>query len=173
AHRPTKSRTVEVNMENRSQLVRYLQATGRVDRAISLTVTVLPGGVSNRTVLVEQAQGPAWVLKQALPKLRVADDWFCSPARIEREGLGLQWLEKLTPGSVPRFVFEDRPHHLLDMTAVPQPHANWKTMLLGGNIQPELFRQFGQLLGRIHRPNPEHHQTLQRLFSDRSFFRDL
>jgi aminoglycoside phosphotransferase (APT) family kinase protein len=164
---------MELNIENRNELVRYLESTERIGPATRLTVTPLTGGVSNRTVLVEQAHGPSWVLKQALPKLRVADDWFCSPLRIQREALGLQWLEKLAPGSVPHFVFEDRAHHLFAMTAVPQPHDNWKTVLLAGTIQPERIRAFGQLLGRIHQVGPQHGDSWRQLFSDRSFFHAL
>ena len=47
---------------------------------------VLTGGVSKRTVLVQRANGQAWVIKQALSKLRVEVDWFCSPERIRGEG---------------------------------------------------------------------------------------
>ena len=164
---------MEVNIENPLELVRYLQSSGRIEEGACPAVSVLPGGVSNRTVFVEHANGTAWVLKQALPKLRVAEDWFCSPARIEREALGLQWLEKLTPGRVPHFVFEDRLNHLFAMTAVARPHAQWKSMLLSGDLQPDLFRQFGELLGRIHRLSPEHHDVLRQLFSDRGFFHAL
>jgi 5-methylthioribose kinase len=65
-------------------------------------------------------------------------DWFSSPERIHREALGLEWLARLAPpGSITPLLFEDREQHLLAMQAVPQPHENWKTMLLGGrNLQP-------------------------------------
>ena len=94
---------------------------------------MLAGGVSNRTMLVELSGGEAWVVKQALPKLRVAVNWFSDPDRIEREAAGMRWLMKLAPeGSIPRLIFEDRSSHLLAMEAVGQPHVNWKTMLLAG-----------------------------------------
>src|SRR5439155_21848724 len=96
----------------------------------------LAGGVSNRTVLVRFAEGQAWVIKQALAKLRTKADWFSDPSRVHREALGIRWLEKLLPaGAGPAFVFEDFENHLLAMHAVPEPHENWKEMLLQGNIQ--------------------------------------
>ncbi len=58
---------------------------------------VLAGGVSNRTVLVERPTGASWVVKQALPKLRVAVDWFSDPKRIGREALGLKYLAEIAP----------------------------------------------------------------------------
>ncbi len=73
------------------------------------------------------------MVKQALPKLRVAVDWFSDPARIQREAAGMRWLAELAPaGTIPRLIFEDRACHLLAMEAVPEPHENWKTVLLAG-----------------------------------------
>jgi hypothetical protein len=67
-------------------------------RARNPIVRVLAGGISNRTVLVDRPEvGEAWVVKQALPKLRVVVDWFSDPERIHREALGLRWLEELAP----------------------------------------------------------------------------
>ena len=91
-------------------------------------------------------------MKQALAKLRVPVDWFSSPERIHREALGLEWLARLAPpGSITPLLFEDREHHLLAMQAVPQPHENWKSVLLGGRISDDHFRQFATLLATIHR----------------------
>lgn len=116
----------------------------------------------------------AWVIKQALEKLRVKADWFSDPARVHREAAGLRWLEQLTPpGSVPGFVFEDQEHHLLAMQAVPQPHENWKTALLAGHVEVDHCRQFGTLLGTIHRRAFERREEIRATFSDRTFFESL
>src|SRR3954464_13347838 len=123
----------ELDIERPGELVSYLRETGRIAADETPRVQVLAGGVSNRTVLVERQSGEAWVVKQALAKLRVAVDWFSSPERIHREALGLRWLERLAPpGTTTPLVFEDHAQHLLAMDAVPQPHENWKTMLLAG-----------------------------------------
>src|SRR5262249_50898112 len=125
-----------VNIEEPDALLPYLRDTGRLDPSEIPTLTVLAGGVSNRTVLVERSNGEGWVIKQALAKLRVAEDWFCNPQRIHREALGLTWLERLTPaGSIPPLLFEDEKHHLLAMRAVTRPHENWKKRLLTGEVQ--------------------------------------
>ena len=135
---------------------------------------VLAGGVSNRTVLVELPTGEAWVLKQALEKLRVSVDWFSDPERVHREALGLRWLQELAPpGSITPLVFEDHEHHLLAMEAVPEPHENWKTMLLEGQVRDEHVEQFGSLLGEVHRNAHERREELAPIFEDRSFFESL
>ena len=161
---------MEVNIENPTELVNYLERSGRITAGTRPKVSVLGGGVSNRTVLVEQAEGTAWVLKQALPKLRVADDWYCDPARIELESLALQWLEKLIPEAVPRFIFSDKSNSLFAMTAVPRPHVNWKTLLLAGEIGCDLVQKFGELLGQIHRSSSRPANEWKNRFSDRTFF---
>ncbi|MDQ5809457.1 MAG: phosphotransferase [Actinomycetota bacterium] len=135
---------------------------------------LLAGGVSNRTVLVERPMGEAWVLKQALEKLRVSVDWFSDPERVHREALGLRWLQELAPpGSITPLVFEDHDHHLLAMEAVPEPHENWKTMLLEGQVRDEHVEQFGRLLGEVHRNAHERREELAPIFEDRSFFESL
>ena len=64
----------DLDIEQPDALVRYLKARGSIGRLEQPTITVLGGGVSNRVVLVTRGNGKAWVLKQALPKLRVAVD---------------------------------------------------------------------------------------------------
>jgi tRNA A-37 threonylcarbamoyl transferase component Bud32 len=166
--------TEALDIENPDDLAAYLRHTGRVGAGERMDVHTLAGGVSNRTVLVELPGNQAWVLKQALPKLRVAVDWFSDPERIHREALGLRWLARLAPsGTTTPLVFEDHAHHLLAMEAVPQPHENWKTMLLGGRVKEDHVEQFGRLLGTVHRNAHERREEVAPIFDDRSFFESL
>jgi 5-methylthioribose kinase len=164
-----------LDIEQPGALVGYLKETGRVGGGEEPVVRVLAGGVSNRTVLVERPEaGEAWVVKQALPKLRVAVDWFSDPERIHREALGLRWLEELVPpGTITPLVFEDQDNHLLAMEAVPEPHENWKSMLLGGRLENDHVGQFGRLVGTVHRGGYERREETERVFRDRSFFESL
>jgi aminoglycoside phosphotransferase (APT) family kinase protein len=162
-----------LDIEQPDQLVAYLERGGHIDPGEPIVARVLAGGVSNRTVLVERANGDAWVLKQALAKLRVAVDWFSSPERIHREALGLRWLAQLAPPhTVTPFVFEDHQQHILAMGAVPQPHANWKTMLLRGELELDHIAQFARLLGTIHRAAADR-ADVAAAFDDRAFFESL
>jgi aminoglycoside phosphotransferase (APT) family kinase protein len=165
-----------LDIEQHDQLIAYLRATNRIPTdEPPPRVRTLAGGVSNRTVLVKRATGESWVLKQALAKLRVKVDWFSDPARIHHEALGLRWLEKLAPpGTITPLVFEDAQQHLLAMQAVPQPHENWKTMLLAGHVDPDHVTQFARLLGQIHRDSARQRDgELPGVFDDRSFFESL
>ncbi len=164
----------QIDIEQHDQLIAYLRDTGRIARDETPACRTLTGGVSNRTVRVERASGEAWVLKQALGKLRVKVDWFSDPARIHREALGLQHLATLAPpGTITPLIFEDPPQHLLAMAAVPQPHENWKTVLLAGRLEAGHIEQFAGILAAIHRRAAESRRPLREIFDDRSFFESL
>src|SRR3954471_1325104 len=163
-----------LDIEQPDALAAYLRAGGRVGADEPLRIRTLSGGVSNKTVLVERESGEAWVLKQALPKLRVATDWFSDPSRIHREALALKWLPQLTPaGSITPLVFEDPERFILAMQAVPQPHENWKAMLLDGRIEDDHVEQFATILAAIHRCAAVAGDEVRRVFHDRTFFESL
>ena len=166
-----------IDIERPEELRAYLRARGVTGPHEELAMTVLKGGVSNRTVLLERPEGEAWVLKQALAKLRVAVDWFSSPERIHYEALGMQFLARYAPpGSITPLVFEDETEHVLAMQAVPQPHENWKTMLLQGDVKREHVAQFAVLLGQVHRNAflaNERSGEVAAMFADRQYFENL
>jgi aminoglycoside phosphotransferase (APT) family kinase protein len=163
-----------LNIEHSPALLHYLRAAGHLAADEPARVSSLPGGVSNRTVLVEPSTKPPFVLKQALPKLRVATDWPSDPRRIHQEALGLTWLARITPpGSIPALLFEDEDLHVLAIEAVPMPHDNWKTRLLSGGLEMRHVEQFGALLGSIHGRSHQDATRLSRVFADRGFFESL
>jgi 5-methylthioribose kinase len=164
-----------LDIEQPDALLAYLRDHGRVGPDEQPKIKPLSGGVSNRTVLVERPDGEAWVIKQALEKLRVQVDWFSSPERIHREALGLRWLNTLvSPSTItPWFVFEDFDEHLLAMKAVPQPHRNWKTMLLAGELDFSHVEQFAVLLATTHANAWWQRDAVAPEFDDRSFFISL
>ena len=166
----------DIDIEKPDDAIRWLREVGQIGDDEVPELKKLTGGVSNRTVMVRRlrTQTDTWVIKQALEKLRVEVDWFSSPDRVHREAAGLRWLERLLPhGAVPKFVCEDHRHHVLMMQAVGQPHENWKTMLLSGDIVPDHCQQFGRLLGTIHRQAFVRRDEVQPEFGDRSFFESL
>lgn len=168
--------SARLNIERSDELITYLLRVGLVTPDETPQFEVLAGGVSNRAVLVrrEPRHGESWVIKQALRKLRVDVDWFSDPVRIHREASGLQCLTKLLPeGTVPHYIFEDKHEHLFAMTAVPDPHVNWKTKLLDGQLDCAHVRQFAEVLGTIHGRASEQSEQLVHEFGDRSFFESL
>ncbi|MBI1876937.1 MAG: aminoglycoside phosphotransferase family protein [Chloroflexi bacterium] len=169
-----KVNTAMLDIEQPDALLAYLRANGHIAADEQPLIRTLAGGVSNRTVWVERPSGEAWVLKQALEKLRVSVDWFSSPERVHHEARGLHWLAQLAPpDTITPLVFEDHNQHLLAMQAVPQPHDNWKTLLLAGQLADDHVSQFGRLLGTIHRQAFERRDDIAPMFEDRSIFESL
>ncbi len=155
-------------------LLAYLRGTGRIGLDERVEICRLSGGVSNRTMRVGRPSGEAWVVKQALTRLRVATEWVSDPRRIHREAAGLRCLAALAPpGTITTFVFEDFTHHLLAMGAVPQPHENWKAVLLSGRIERAHVEQFARMLATIHRRGAELSEALAVEFADCTFFESL
>jgi aminoglycoside phosphotransferase (APT) family kinase protein len=163
-----------VDIENADELLRYLREAGWIGKDETPTFGTLRGGVSNKTVLLKRPDGARWVLKQALPKLRVHADWFSDPARIRVEADALRYLPMVAPANtIPKLLFEEQEQHLLAMEAVPEPHENWKEQLLSGRLDRDLIRQFGRLLANIHGRSYELREELFSTFADREFFETL
>lgn len=163
-----------LDIEQPAALLAWLRREGHVAPGVQPVMERLAGGVSNRTVRVRFPTGEAWVLKQALERLRVPTEWLSSPARVHREALGLRVLGGLLPpDTVPRFLLEDHRQHVLGMTAVPEPHANWKTLLLEGPPDLDLVGQAAALLAGLHREAARRVDSLEPLFRDRQFFESL
>jgi 5-methylthioribose kinase len=163
-----------IDIENADDLLGYLRESGRIGKQETPTFCALRGGVSNKTVLLRRPDGNHWVLKQALPKLRVQADWFSDPSRIRVEANALRYLPLITPPkTVPKLLFEDPEQQLLAMEAVPEPHENWKERLLSGRLDRDFFSQFGRLLASIHSRSYEVREELFPTFADRVFFETL
>lgn len=163
---------IEVNIQNSEELFDYLRTRGRLRSGELPKCRMLTGGVSNRTVLVTRASGESLVLKQALAELRVADHWFSPPERILREAAGMTALGRLAPrGSIPGLLFTDSDNYVLAMEAVPEPHENWKTVLLTERVEMGHVEQFAKLLAAIHRGGTD--REFRQAFGDWSFFESL
>ena len=139
--------------------VAYLAGRGLIGTAEAgrARAALLGGGVSNMVVRVDVpevsgAGGRSLVLKQSLPRLRVAGEWYADRERICREWAAAEYLGSvLPPSSVPQVVDTDRGNWLFVMTAAPGDGVNWKEALLDGVVDVGVAAQVGSMLGIIHR----------------------
>lgn len=129
----------------REELADYLSAHGLLGDAAHIRIRALGGGVSNLTWLASHGLDRL-VIKQALPKLRVAGDWYADPARADTEASALGFAGLATPGRVPRLVLHDSGLHLLVLEAAPEPWAEWKRTLLAGDVDPDVASGLGRIL---------------------------
>ncbi len=137
-------------------------------------VAVAPfgGGVSNDVFEVVIGDRRV-VLKQALPRLRVAAEWLSDVNRIHREADCQRWLQHvLAPGEVPAVLWEDTDEHLYLMERAPLEARNWKDELLAGRLPVDAAQRAGDLLGRIHHAGWDRAELRER-FGDQTVFDQL
>ena len=135
-------------------------------------VRELGGGVSN-TVLLTEVDGLRMVMKRALHKLRVEQDWFSDPGRIFRESAAIRALAPHLPeGSVPRIFFEDRTGLQIGMSAAPPEAETWKALLLRGEVRLEIALRIGEMLAAIWRASWRS-AAFEAEFGDQRVFREL
>jgi 5-methylthioribose kinase len=98
-------------------------------------------------VLLVESGTRRFVMKQALGKLRVQQEWLADRSRIFRESAALRKLAPHLPnGSLPAVLFEDRDNFIFAMSAAPSASLCWKDLLLDGEIRVETAERVGELL---------------------------
>ena len=160
-----------MNIEDCEELRRYLLHRG-ISSASEAAFHPLADGVSSRTVRVDLPGGESWVLKQALPVLRVPVHWESSPDRSSREAEGARVLARLLPPkSIPAVIFEDTAHHLFAMSLAPG--VPWKELLLRGSVDSRHFEAAGRMLACIHSASATAAPDFRSAFADTSVFESL
>ena len=129
----------------------HLSRRGLISAETTLSVQCLSGGISNDVLGVETSDH-SWraVVKQALRRLRVDDEWIADPRRITAEADGLRLAARLTPDRVPVVLDLDRSHNVLVITRAPENWTQWKADLLRGHIDPEIAELVGRTLAVWH-----------------------
>jgi streptomycin 6-kinase len=127
----------------------YLRDRGVIGPGAA-SVDELGGGVSN-VVLAVTTDARRVVLKQALPRLRVASEWLAKRERALAEARGLEIAGSLAPGSSPRVLDVDAERCALTIEAAPLAWTTWKDRLLAGDIDTGVAALLGELLAGWHR----------------------
>ena len=162
-----------IDIEKFGEFKTYLIEHGVLKEGADVNFSVLTGGVSNKTILMN-GEGKGIVFKQALEKLRVQVDWFSDPSRILREAEAIRKLGSLCEkGSVPELLFLNEEDFILGMEAIPSPHENFKDVLLSGNINLDYVSQFGELLGTIHSKSFLNNSEPEGVLASKDFFISL
>ena len=93
----------------------------------------------------------SWVVKQALPRLKVDQEWNASPTRAITEAAALHVAEELI-GSIPPLVLVDDQRMVVVTKRAPDHLHEWKSELLaGGNDHSaETATRLGEILARLH-----------------------
>lgn len=160
-----------VALEDPKATIAFLREHGVFRSDEDIILEVLTGGVSS-LVIKARAGSRSVIVKQALPQLRVRDEWI---ARVERSAVEARctaFLNRLVPGQVPVLLAVDRYLRAFVMTCAPEGSETWKALLMRGVVNLDCAAEVGRLLGRIHTRSAGNATTAQS-FDDRSFFDEL
>jgi aminoglycoside phosphotransferase (APT) family kinase protein len=119
-----------------------------VIRSEDVTAAPLTGGVSSEILRIENGGSP-FVVKRALPQLKVEAEWLADVSRNLSEGHFLKWCGREIPGSVPAVLHKGEGYFCMEWLG--SGFRNWKEMLLAKESPPSVAEQAGRLMGRIHR----------------------
>lgn len=111
--------------------------------------TPLAGGVSSDIWRVEDGT-ECFVVKRALPRLRVRDEWRADVGRNAIERDFFEWAGRQLPGAVPQVRFASPAAGYFGMEYLGEGFANWKRQLLDGVFEPATAAAAGRLLGTLH-----------------------
>ena len=115
----------------------------------------LRGGVSSEIYLVTDREN-RFVVKRALEKLNVAQEWYADVSRNQSEFDYIEYVSRFAPDSVP--VLKKKGTGYFTMEYLGMEYSNWKTLLLNGVWQEAHARMAGALLASVHttsRGDPE------------------
>jgi 5-methylthioribose kinase len=149
----------------------YLVRRGLLPDGIPVHAEELQGGVSAAVVAV-RGPGVALVVKQALPRLRVADEWLAKQERTDTEAAAMQLCAGLTPGTVPRLLDCDPGAHVLVMELLPAEARNWQSEIADGRAHAGAGSWAGETLGLWH-ARTAGDETVAAAFDDFESFEQL
>lgn len=110
----------------------------------------LTGGVSSDIWTIARG-GHRVVVKRALAKLRVAQDWRAPVSRNAADAAWLREVRTIVPEAVPDVLYEDAAAGLFAMSYIEPSRAPvWKSELLAGRVDPGFAAAVGSTMGRIH-----------------------
>ena len=112
--------------------------------------SALPGGVSSDIFKVETG-GRVFVVKRALSRLRVADEWLAPVSRNRHEADWLETVGRILPDAVPKVLARDDEAGLFALEYLdPAQFPVWKERLRDGEVDLEFAAEVGRRLAAIH-----------------------
>ncbi|WP_457313312.1 phosphotransferase family protein [Sphingomonas sp. UYAg733] len=152
---------------DRQRIAEMLHAIDVVDAVIA--VEPLPGGVSSDVFRVDLGDRML-CMKFAIPRLRVAREWYAPVARSIAEYRWLAFIGNRFPGYAPRVLGHDPDRHGIAMEFLPRDtHSNWKSDLLSGKIDVGIAASVGRRLGEIHAASARDSECMERFASQADF----
>ncbi|MCW5706875.1 phosphotransferase [Shinella sp.] len=130
-------------------IIEFLTDTGLAEEG-AFEAAPLTGGVASDIWKIRTLDR-VFVVKKALARLRVAQEWN---APVSRNASEVEWLieaGKVAPAAVPEILAHDPDRGVFAMSYLePADHPVWKAELQRGNAEPAFAAKLGRVLAAIH-----------------------
>jgi 5-methylthioribose kinase len=147
----------------------FIGRSGLVPRGATASLRRLTGGVSSDIWRVEAGE-TQFCVKRALPKLRVAADWFAPVERNANEAAWFEVVGAILPDAVPKVLAADAQAGVFAMEYLPErDFPNWKAQLRDGIVSDDVAAEVGRRLARIHSATAKMPDLPARFASDAIF----
>ncbi|MCL2674265.1 MAG: phosphotransferase [Defluviitaleaceae bacterium] len=160
-----------IDISDKSILENYLSDRGLINKLEDYKIKYLSGGVSGVTALVVTRERNM-IIKQALAKLLVAEEWLCDPSRMEIEALSNEIYHRLVPENAPAVYFYDNENYIFGREAAPEHCVMWKTDLMSGKLDFEVAHKVIESLMIVHNECAKDAKVAKD-FDDNAIFYDL
>ncbi|MBC7927077.1 MAG: phosphotransferase [Bryobacteraceae bacterium] len=132
-----------------NDLIPQFAAAGLIADPAAVSIQPLTGGVSSEIALIREPGRRSFVAKRALSQLRVSEEWYVDLSRNGFECDYLEYVGHVLPHSVPAVLARGDGWFAMEYLDT-QEHANWKSLLLSGDVQAIHSARAGETLARIH-----------------------
>lgn len=120
-----------IDISRKDILEEYLRNKGIMADCLNMYIRFFGGGVSGTVAFVSDGKRNL-IVKQALSKLKVKDDWKCDPKRMKVEFEAQEIYSKLAPESVPKPILYDNENFIMVREAAAEDCCMWKSNLMEG-----------------------------------------
>ena len=158
-----------IDILDKTSLENYLQERNLINK--NARITYLSGGVSGITALVH-SNGRDMLVKQALAKLNVAEEWLCDPGRMAIEARSNRVYHNVVPQNAPEVYFYDNENYIFGREAASEYCVMWKTDLMNGKLDFGVARQVIESLIKVHN-QCANDNTVAKDFNDNDIFYEL
>lgn len=127
----------------------------------------LTGGVSSEIYRVDDGD-ESFVVKRALPKLKVKDEWVANVDRNRYERLYIEYVGRIAPGFVP--ILRATGDGFFAMELLGEGFEPWKARLMRGNARKEDAARAGSFLAAVHAQSAGDAEAQEMFDSTTNFF---
>ena len=132
-------------------------------------VTALAGGVSSEIYLLEDGEHK-WVVKKALPKLKVQEEWRADTSRNQVEQRFMAYARAHVPQNVLPVLLTEQDRSFFVMEFLGEGFVTWKQQLLDGRFDPKVARAAARLLATLHRASWDDASAREQFRTEENFY---